>query len=41
MVSDIRHILKSQEGVDGKHRPVTVSIDYRLCFVTEHTLTVV
>ena len=40
MVSDIRHVLKSQGGADDKHRLVTVSIEYHLCSVTEYIPTV-
>jgi len=37
MVSDIRHMLKNQEGADGPHRSVSVA---RVPSVTEYTLTV-
>jgi len=38
MVSDIRHILKSQGGGDSQQRSASVT---RAPFVTEYTLTVV
>ena len=35
MVSDIRHVLKIQEGTDSQHRSVSVT---RALSVTEYTL---